>query len=247
MLRAKEVVVSIIVPAFNEAKGLGVTLAHLRAAERRFHEHYGLASEIIVVDNASSDETAEIARRQGTTVVYDPVRNIARARNSGACAAQGWVFVFVDADTLVPEELLIRIWRAMASPACMGGVVEPIYSPARKGMRLYAAIWRWYGRHVRLSQGPVQFFRRQSFEQLKGYDESLCVGEDVVCLWRLRKLARQTGSCVESIRDIAVQASARRFDQWPTWRVLLWTNPLLVALFWRQKEVWSGWYEHPPR
>jgi glycosyltransferase involved in cell wall biosynthesis len=242
-----QVVLSIIIPAFNEARGLIPTLEHLRMAQHHFHEQHGFDSEIIVVDNASTDETAEIARQQGTIVTYDPVRSIARARNTGARAAQGGVLVFVDADTIVPEEILTCIWQDLGSPACLGGVVKPEYTPTKQFMRLYLATWRWYGRHLRMSQGPAQFFRRQSFEQIGGYDESLYVGEDVECIWRLRKLARQTGGNVESIRDIAVQASTRRFDQWSTWRVLLWTNPLFIALFWRWKSAWSGWYERPPR
>ncbi len=238
---------SIIIPAFNEAELLPITLEYLRAAQCHLREQYGLESEIIVVDNASTDETAEVARQQEVLVVHDPIRSIARARNTGARAARGDVLVFVDADTIVPEETITRIWRALESPTCLGGVVEPLYQPARKAMRLYLAAWRWYGRRVRMSQGPTQFFRRQGFEKIGGYDESLYMGEDVECIWRLRKLARQTGGYVESIRDIAVRASSRRFDKWPTWRVLLWTNPLFIALFWRWKKAWSGWYVQPPR
>jgi len=69
MHRVKKVAVSIIVPAFNEARGIDLTLVHLQAAQRRFHEQYGFDTEAIVVDNASSDETAEIARRRGMTVI----------------------------------------------------------------------------------------------------------------------------------------------------------------------------------
>lgn len=241
------VAVSIITPAFNEAELLADTLEYLRAAQCTFKEQYGLESEIIVVDNASIDDTAEVARRQGVIVLHDPIRSIARARNTGARAACGDILFFVDADTFLPEETITRIWRAIQPPSCLGGVVEPLYQPTRRFMRLYLASWRWYGRRVRMSQGPAQFFRRQSFEKIGGYDESIYVGEDVECIWRLRKLARQTGGYVENIRDIAVRASSRRFDQWPAWRVLLWTNPLFIALFWRWKKAWSGWYERPPR
>ncbi|HEX9130656.1 MAG TPA: glycosyltransferase [Ktedonobacteraceae bacterium] len=244
---ANQVAVSIIIPAYNEAEGLVTTLQYLRMAQYHFKEQYGLASEIIVVDNASTDETAEVARRQEVIVAHDPIRNIARARNTGARTARGDVLVFVDADTIAPEETIARIWRALEPPTCLGGVVEPLYQPTRRSMRLYLAAWRWYGRRMRMSQGPAQFFRQQSFEKIGGYDESLYMGEDVECIWRLRKLARQTGGYVESIRDIAVRASSRRFDQWPTWRVLLWTNPLFIALLWRSKKAWSGWYERPPR
>ena len=44
------------------------------------------------------------------------------------------------------------------------------------------------------------------------------------------------------IRSPRVRPSCRRFDKWPVWRVLIWTNPLFIALFRRWKAVWGGWY-----
>jgi hypothetical protein len=66
-----------------------------------------------------------------------------------------------------------------------------------------------------MSQGATQFFRRQSFEQVGGYDEAIAMGEDVVCLWRLRKEARRALSHIEIIRDLVIRPSTKRFDQRP--------------------------------
>ena len=93
---------AIIVPALNEEAGLASTLDSLRTAAARLRARPGDGVEIIVVDNDSEDETAAVARAEGATVVREPLRNIARARNTGARHAAGDVLVFVDADVIVP-------------------------------------------------------------------------------------------------------------------------------------------------
>ena len=76
--------ISVVVPALNEEKYIGHCLSSLRA------QHYPRELyEIIVVDNASTDRTAEIARRFGLKVVFEPQRGVGRARHRGAQEARG--------------------------------------------------------------------------------------------------------------------------------------------------------------
>ena len=89
--------ISVIVPAFNEEKLIAETLRRIQAARSAFAS-LGWESEIVVCDNNSTDRTAELARAEGATVVFEPVNQIARARNTGASAATGDWFLFVDAD-----------------------------------------------------------------------------------------------------------------------------------------------------
>lgn len=95
---------SVVVPAFNEERLLAGTLQHLEAGIGVF-ERRGWASELIVCDNNSTDRTAEIARRAGARVVFEPVNQISRARNAGARAASGDWLIFVDADSSPTPEL----------------------------------------------------------------------------------------------------------------------------------------------
>ena len=90
--------ISIIVPAFKEERLLGESLANINSAAQVFTRR-GWDLEIIVCDNNSTDRTAEIARSAGATVVFEPINQIARARNCGAAAATGDWLVFVDADS----------------------------------------------------------------------------------------------------------------------------------------------------
>ena len=90
---------SIIIPAYNEEKlitrCLTSVFAALATAESRLN-----GSEVIVADNDSTDATADLARQAGARVVFEPKRQIARARNAGAAAATGDWFLFVESIAL---------------------------------------------------------------------------------------------------------------------------------------------------
>ena len=238
---------TIIVPAFNEEAYLAPTLDAVGAAADHLCARSDADIEIIVVDNDSEDETASVARNKGAMVVHEPVRNIARARNTGARHAAGDVFVFVDADVVVPRTLLHAIHVTMSDPACVGGGVDVHYEPRRPFVRVYLDAWRLLGRLGGMVQGATQFCRKDIFEQVGGYDERAWIGEDVDFYWALQKLAKQEHRTVRFLRKPRVQPSCRRFDKWPLWRILLWTNPLFIALFRRWKAVWTGWYSDAVR
>lgn len=239
---------SVILPAFNEARALPATLAALDEARRHVQLRFAYETELLVVDNASTDATAEVARNAGARVVSEPFRNVARARNAGASAARGEVLVFVDADTWVAPEALERIAGAMNDPRCIGGALGVLHRPRSSVLRSYLAGWRLLGRALRMSQGAAQFCRRDEFDVLAGYNERLWIGEDVELQWRLRRRARRTGRSHRVIHECHVVPSPRRFDQWPLWRTLVWTNPLVTMALARSARVWrKGWYETPPR
>jgi glycosyltransferase involved in cell wall biosynthesis len=239
--------ISVIIPAFNEERFLPQTLKHLHRAT----EYLGTAPdrhiEIIVVDNASSDRTAEIALAAGTRVISVPERNIAKVRNAGAHAASGDLLVFLDADTLIPEILLRRIGQVKEEPDCLGGAVDTDYQPARTLIRAYLRLWRLIGLSFGMAQGALQFCRRDAFSALRGYDETIYMGEDVDFYWRLCKLAKARGQHIRLLRDVQVVPSCRRFDQWSTLRTLIKTNPLYITFFRRYRSAWRGWYRDVPR
>lgn len=238
---------SVVIPAFNEEACLGETLARVGRAAALLRAREGVAAEVIVVDNDSSDSTAEVARASGATVVRETRRNVASVRNAGARRAAGDVLVFVDADTRVPDELLRRVFQVMAEPGCLGGAADTDYRPARLASKIYLRLWRVVGRLLGMAQGATQFCRREAFDALGGYDETLFMGEDVDLYWRLKRLARRRRGVVRMLEGVRVAPSTRRFDQWGLWRTLVWTNPLFILLFRRRKAAWRGWYKEVPR
>src|SRR6266550_2582518 len=93
--RSDHLMISFIIPAYNEELELSSTIASIRVAASGVTQPY----EIIVVDDASADATAELAARAGTRVISINRRQIAAARPAGARAAQGDYLFFVAADT----------------------------------------------------------------------------------------------------------------------------------------------------
>ncbi len=239
--------ISIIVPAYNEEAYLPATLASIKDAAAAMTGNSGASVEILVVDNNSTDATASVAMANGTTVLHETVQGIARARNTGARHAEGDVLVFVDADVLVPPDTISEIHTAMIEPGCIGGGVDVEYRPRRLSIRLYLGIWRLLSQRLGMVQGATQFCRRSAFEATGGYDETAWIGEDVDFYWALGKLARKNGGHVLLIRSPRVLASSRRFDTWPLWKTLVWTNPLFIALLRRRSWPWGGWYSRPVR
>ena len=239
--------ISVVIPAFNEEAYLGRTLEGLLRAAALLHGKENLSAELVVVDNDSSDSTADVARAFGAVVLKETQHNVAKVRNTGARGARGDVLVFVDADTIVPEELLCRVVEVMTGPSCFGGAVDTSYRPAKLSSKLYLRFWRLVGNLAGMAQGATQFCRRDVFFELGGYDETLFMGEDVDFYWRLKRLAKRRRGSVGFIEDVRVAPSTRRFDQWGLWRTLVWTNPLFILLFRRRKSAWHGWYKEMPR
>jgi glycosyltransferase involved in cell wall biosynthesis len=233
---------SVIVPAFNEETYLPATLAAVRDASD------GLHCEVIVVDNASTDRTREIALALGASVVSERVHNIGKVRNTGARAARSDVLVFIDADTLIPTGLLSAISAALQNAECLGGAVAVEYGPIRRhSMRGYLKGWAFWGRVFNMKQGAAQFCRRAAFDAISGYDETIYMGEDVEFYWRLSRRARRCGKSLAFLESPKVVTSSRRFDRMSVLRTLVLTHPVAIRLAWKRRSFWKDWYDRPVR
>ncbi len=95
--------ISVVIPAFNEGKLIRKCLESMK------QQDYTGEFEVIVVDNGSHDNTAQIAREMGVGVVSCTPKGVAFARQAGADAAKGEIIVQADADTIYPRGWLTRI------------------------------------------------------------------------------------------------------------------------------------------
>jgi mycofactocin glycosyltransferase len=145
--------VSVIIPARNEERSIG---ALVRSVLEQLPA--GLQLEVLVVDDGSSDATAEVARLSGAVVLTLPPRsgggNPAIARNRGAWAASGEMLVFLDADCFPAPGWLERLLAAHAGGvAVVGGSLDlPAGLPA---MARYDYYCGWYHVHSRRPAGEV--------------------------------------------------------------------------------------------
>ena len=231
---------SIIVPAYNEEKLIGETLRHIQAARAKLTDE----SELIVVDNESTDRTREIAESAGALVVTEPVKNIGAVRNAGARAAKGEIFAFFDADTFVPENMLIAIDQALRDPKCLGGAVAVSYGNFKRGwLNFLSRAWRFWGGVFNMKQGAAQFCRRSSFEAIGGYDERIFLGEDIDFYWRLTRYAKEKAGTLRFIEEPQVITSTRRFDKMSLWDTMVLTHPIYILINWKRSRPWAKWYD----
>ena len=140
---------SVVVPAFNEERLLPGTLADIRKALASIDG----SSELIVCDNNSTDRTAEIARAAGAQVVFEPVNQIARARNAGAGVASGDWLLFVDADSSPSVPLFSDMGEAIGSGRCVGGGATVHVPGARLDVRAWVRAWNALSRLTRWAAG----------------------------------------------------------------------------------------------
>jgi glycosyltransferase involved in cell wall biosynthesis len=178
--------ISFIVPAYNEEHELSDTLAAIHDAASGAAQPY----EIIVVDDASTDPTQEIAVQAGAKVIPINRRQIAAARNAGGRSAQGEYLFFIDADTRISDAHVTGAIAAMDAGYAGGS--------ARVNMDGLIPIWGrmlllgfssvYFG--LNLGVGAFLFTTRRNFQATGGFDEQYFVGEEVYFSLALRKLGR---------------------------------------------------------
>jgi glycosyltransferase involved in cell wall biosynthesis len=178
---------SFIVPAYNEEHELPRTLASIRLAAEVAQQPF----EIIVVDDASTDATAEIAKAAGALVVPVHFRQIAAVRNAGARAARGDILFFVDADTWISPAHVANALTALKSGWAGGGARVVPEGPIPMWGRLFVQVFSaFYFTLSRLGAGAFLFTTRKNFCAIGGFDEELFAGEEIYFTVALKKLGR---------------------------------------------------------
>jgi glycosyltransferase involved in cell wall biosynthesis len=205
---------SLVIPAYNEARYLPRLLDSVEAARRRFDAHGRV--EVIVADNNSTDATAAVATARGCQVCSVVPRNIAAVRNAGARAATGTIVAWVDADHRIHPDTFVVIAELMRKPDVIGGSsgawLERWSIPiALTYAMLVPFVWL-----TGFDTGVV-FCRRTDFETIGGYDDRHRFAEDVLFLVALRRLGKQRRQRLVRARGIKVIASTRKFDEFGDW------------------------------
>ena len=206
--------ISVVIPAINEEAVLGRAIASAwRAA----------ATEVIVVDGGSQDDTPQIAEALRCRVLAAPAGR-ARQQNAGAAAATGEALLFLHADNWLSETALIQIGRALEDPATVGGSFRQAI--AAPGVHFRLLEWgnglraRWLG----MPYGDQGLFVRRSVFDAVGGFAPVPLMEDVLLMRVLRRQGRL------AFLSGPLQVDARRWQQAGLVRQTL-RNWLLLAAF----------------
>jgi cellulose synthase/poly-beta-1,6-N-acetylglucosamine synthase-like glycosyltransferase len=179
-------VISIVVPAYNSQKTIGPCLDAL-LAQTTPRESY----EIIVVDDGSTDATAEMAQARGALVIRQPNRGAGAARNSGAQHATGEIIMFVDADS-VPDRCFVA---KLAAPFCDPDIAGASGEKKTRQTNLWARFvqaeydfkYELIAAHPKIDfvDSSTAAYRRKVFLGNGGFDSMMMEAEDTELSFRL--------------------------------------------------------------
>jgi glycosyltransferase involved in cell wall biosynthesis len=200
---------SIIIPAFNEARLIEQTLRSITVSLEA-NRQPGFTSEVIVVDNNSTDNTAELAGQAGATVVFEPINQIGRARNAGAAYATGEWLLFLDADSLLSPGLLADILRVIESGQYVGCGSTLRMNGLPWWANLTLKLWTGTSIVCRWAAGALVVCRRDAFQEVGGFDQNLYALDEIRLSKQLKQWGRQHGLQFTILTNHPLETSPRK-------------------------------------
>lgn len=194
--------VSVLIPAYNAAKTLPATLQSIQSQSQPVHE-------VIVASDASTDDTAQIARDAGAVVLELPKGNGSIARNRAADVATGEVFFLLDADDVWhPDKVAVHLETWLQHPEA-SFLLDPSTRVRLVGSRRGKngagpegpLTWRDMVQHRNWSSGSGLSVRRSAWHQVNGFNEKLPGLQDVEFLIRLAHNAGPGHRISQSLTD----------------------------------------------
>ena len=236
--------ISLVIPAFNEERLLPQSLAAVGAASSAFAAA-GWETEFIVCDNNSTDRTADIAGAAGAVVVFEPINQIGRARNTGATRATGDWLLFVDADSFPTRELFADVVTAISRGTCVAG--GSTVRVDLKGIAYSAGIgwWNFLSRTFKWAAGSFIFCETAVFREIGGFTERLYAAEEIDLFRRLKRLARRRRRSIVILARHPLLTSARKAHLYTIPEMLrFWGRTLLSGgRTFRNREGAFPWYD----
>ncbi|MFO0956900.1 MAG: glycosyltransferase [Isosphaeraceae bacterium] len=176
--------ISFVIPAHNEELHIGATVRAAGHAARAVGEVF----EVIVVDDASTDRTSEIAEGNGARILHVAYRQISATRNAGARAARGGILFFVDADTLANPDAVRAALDVLRRGAVGGGCVFRFDGVLPPWARLLYPVAVALARLLKLVGGCFLFCTREAFESIGGFSERYFAAEEAAFIRQLKRV-----------------------------------------------------------
>ncbi|MFH1423379.1 MAG: glycosyltransferase family A protein [Candidatus Nealsonbacteria bacterium] len=210
---------SLIIPAYNEQSYIEKCLKSVKFLKIPSGE----SLEVIVVNNASTDKTEEVARMAlpEAKIIREPKKGLTRAYNRGAIEAKGEILIFVDADTILSPDHLEKLSREFAKEPKLVALSGPC-AYRDGGKFCEAALFftylflatpaeiifnRWLNIGASIVTGNSAV-KKEAFDKIGGFNENIFYGLEPEFGRRIRKLGR-----VRFKRRLGAESSARRFKK----------------------------------
>ena len=225
---------SFIIPTLNEEENIQNLLRSLKPQLRQ-------EDEIIIVDSYSKDKTAETAKEHGAKVLMQPKSGIGLAKTAGAKSAKNDIFVFLDADCVMPSDFSERVREHFADPKVVAvGGLDLYHSDSW----IWKTIYDTYSRGVFYSSKLMHAltgkywipanncaFRKETFFSVGGYRSVVCEDTDMMLRLPPSRNVVYDGSLKLTLSD-------RRFKEAGFFKtVALWGWSNMVAFFGRGKST----------
>lgn len=170
--------VTVVIPCLNEERGIEQVLGRMPA----------FVDEVIVVDNDSTDRTAEVARAHGARVIREKVRGYGRAYKTGLLEAQGDIIVTLDGDHSYPVDAIsyllevflhsgVRFLSASRFPLKNKQAMSFKHRVGNKLLSL--ALSLLYFRWVRDSQSGMWVFERECLKEMRLVSDGMAFSEEI--------------------------------------------------------------------
>jgi len=220
-MRIASATISVVIPARNEEVLIAATVDSVVRARDFWIEtdDEGSAVEILVVDNASTDRTRdELGRHARSGVVRIATCDrlgSAHARNFGARLAGGEILVFLDADTHLPREALLRIATLCGTHQYEAGITGLGQLDGGRAAGCWWAFWNLV-RRLPLARAKAMpacmFCTREVFDEFGPFDERVAIGEEWPILAGLYRARRHR---LIYDRSLTALSSSRRMELQP--------------------------------
>lgn len=227
--------ISVVIPAYNEEKYLPRCLKALQN-QSYLKEKF----DITIVDNNSTDKTAEIAKKYGALVISEKKQGHVYSLNTGLKSAKGAILAITDADTIVSKNWLETLAKIFQDPSVVGttGSVKLDL----KSESISSFLEKMYQMFLRLNfavnrphtAGPNMALRKSAFKKLKEVDTRYKISGDVEIGMRLRMFGN-----IKFEKQLTVTTSSRRFKS-------NFKNILKDFYKYSSAYIYAIWLEKPP-
>jgi glycosyltransferase involved in cell wall biosynthesis len=183
------IILSFVLPCYNESRLIERCIKSIQRAM------CNLPHEIIVVDNGSTDNTVELAKGLGATIIYEPHKGVTRARQAGFKAAKYNLISCIDADSELPDDWLEYALKAINKEHVIAASGPLVFYDITLFKRIAVFMFYSFGKLTHLIwpmlQGGNCIIRRRALELAGGFDVSVdFYGEDTNTVMRLTKIGK---------------------------------------------------------